>query len=140
MEKPLETDEKSSTPLPIPLRTVEIPPLPKIPEPLPQIIKHITEMSEEEREKIIGCCCRAKESYERCKKEDGFNCKRDKCKEVCDKKDKEETQKKKMLETLTQRNEVLEKHARQLETDFLDYKTQTEERFNKLATLIASLK
>jgi len=46
----------------------------------------------------------------------------------------------KEIDVLTERNQVLEAHARQLEKDFLDYKIQTEERFNKLATLIASLK
>jgi transcriptional regulator with GAF, ATPase, and Fis domain len=122
------------------LRTVEIPPLPPAIESLPQIIKHITEMTEEEREAVLGDCKLARESYERCKREDGFNCKGDRCKEECEKKEKEEAQKKQMLETLAQRNELLEKHARKLETDFQDYKNQSEERFNKLATLIASLK
>jgi len=46
----------------------------------------------------------------------------------------------KQIETLIQRNQILEQHARALEIELKDYKTQTEERFNKLATLIASLK
>ena len=46
----------------------------------------------------------------------------------------------KQIQLLTERNQLLEKHARQLEADSLDYKSQTDDRFNKLATLIASLK
>jgi hypothetical protein len=46
----------------------------------------------------------------------------------------------KQIELLTQRNQILEDHARGLEIEFKEYKNQTEERFNKLATLIASLK
>ena len=44
------------------------------------------------------------------------------------------------IEVLEQRNELLERQARQQEQVFLDYKTQTEDRFNKLAELIKSLK
>jgi hypothetical protein len=64
-------------------------------------------------------------------------CKGDRCKEMREKKQKDEQ---KQLEVLSQRNQILEQHARGLEIELKDYKTQTEERFNKLATLIASLK
>jgi hypothetical protein len=46
----------------------------------------------------------------------------------------------KQIETLQERNLLLEQQARLQEQAFLDYKAQTEERFNKLAALIASLK
>jgi hypothetical protein len=44
------------------------------------------------------------------------------------------------VDILTQRNLILEQQARLQEQAFLDYKAQTEERFNKLAELIKSLK
>jgi hypothetical protein len=44
-----------------------------------------------------------------------------------------------VIDTLTQRNQVLEDHARQLEQDLSDYKSTTEARFDKLATLIQGL-
>lgn len=40
------------------------------------------------------------------------------------------------LDVLTERNQVLESHARQLEKDFLDYKEQTDRRMTQLAELI----
>lgn len=40
------------------------------------------------------------------------------------------------IETLSVRSKGLEDHARLLEKDFQDYKTLTEERFNKLVALI----
>jgi hypothetical protein len=46
----------------------------------------------------------------------------------------------KQIELLSQRNQILENHARKLEQDFVDYRTQTESRFDKLAMLITSLK
>ena len=61
---------------------------------------------------------------------------RDLCKEYHEKKKKDEQDN---MDTLQERNKVLEAHARQLEQDFADYKITTEERFNKLATMIQSL-
>ena len=94
------------------------------------------DMIEEEREQFYKhrgpehyaryCTAKKNGCFNRCRKTDW-------CKVECEKKEKEK-------EELVQRNQLLEKHARQLETDFLDYKSQTDDRFNKLATLIASLK
>lgn len=115
--------------------TVQIPPLPPAVEPLPQVIKHITEMSEEEREAVLGECHLARESYERCKRNGEFNCKRDRCKEACEKKEKEEKERRTMLDTLTERNKVLETWARDSEA-----KTRKmEERMEKMASLISQL-
>ena len=50
---------------------------------------HITEMSDEEREKVLGNCERSSESYNRCVKEGlYYDCSRDICKEIRDAKDK----------------------------------------------------
>ena len=50
---------------------------------------HITEMSDEEREKVLGNCERSRESYNRCIK-DGlyYDCSRDVCKEMREAEDK----------------------------------------------------
>jgi hypothetical protein len=60
---------------------------------------------------------------------------RDLCKEYHEKRKKDEQEK----ETLQERNQLLEAHARQLEQDFNDYKVTTEARFDKLATMLQSL-
>ena len=112
-----------------------IPPKPEEVEMPPSVIKHLLDMTEEEREAIM--CPRARESHERYMREGLYHCKGDRCKEMREKKLKDEQ---KQLEVLSQRNQILEQHARGLEIELKDYKTQTEERFNKLAILIASLK
>jgi hypothetical protein len=43
------------------------------------------------------------------------------------------------VDILTQRNLILEQHARQLETDFNDYKDQTDRRMTQLAELVREL-
>ena len=49
---------------------------------------HITEMSDEEREKVLGNCQRSRESYNRCMSEGLYNCSRDMRKEMRDAEDK----------------------------------------------------
>ena len=49
---------------------------------------HITEMSDEEREIILGNCQRSRDSYNRCMNEGLYNCSRDMCKEMRDAEDK----------------------------------------------------
>jgi hypothetical protein len=55
---------------------------PILSDPPKRIEKHITELTEEEREKVLGKCEKARESYERCKREGLYHCKRDRCKEA----------------------------------------------------------
>lgn len=107
---------------------------------IPSITRCVIEMTEEEREarfrelgeeryqqylenKRNGC-------YNRCHKTDWCKIERE----------KKEQEKKQEIATLTQRNQLLESHARKLEQDFTEYRAQTESRFDKLAVLISSLK
>jgi DNA anti-recombination protein RmuC len=64
---------------------------------------------------------------------------RDICREVQEAKEREEKEAKERLEALTQRNQILEEHARQQEKALNDYKAQTEKKIDKLASLIAQL-
>jgi hypothetical protein len=75
----------------------------------PRSYKHITEMTDEEREKILGNCEKAQASYEFCMREDGYNCERDRCKEAREAKEQEEKEKGKQLEALSKQNELLKK-------------------------------
>jgi hypothetical protein len=115
-----------------------LPPLPPQPDSLPPIITHISEMKDADIEKIM--CPRFRESYERCKKEGLYCCKRNLSKEIKESKEREEKEKEEQQKILQERNLILEQQARLQEQAFLDYKAQTEERFNKLAELIKSLK
>ena len=118
---------------------MEIPPRPDTPEQLPRTIKHITEMTEEEREAVIGKCEKARASYAECMKGDSYCCKRDICKEMWDGKERKEKEAKERMDTLGKRNEVLEAHARQQEKIFSDYKKDTDKKIEKLASLIGQL-
>ena len=64
------------------------------------VAKHITEMTEDEREKILGDDKKARASYEECIKNDGYNCKRDRCKEMREKKEKDENERIERLKIL----------------------------------------
>ena len=61
---------------------------------------------------------------------------RDICKEYHDKKKKDDQV---SVDTLTERNQVLEAHARQQEKAFTDYKKDTDKKIEKLASLIGQL-
>ena len=50
---------------------------------------HLTDMTHEEREIILGTCEQARESYNRCMSEELYDCSRDMCKEMRDAEDKE---------------------------------------------------
>jgi len=110
-----------------------IPPKPEEVEVLPPVTKHITEMTDEEREKIL--CPRSRESYERCKREGLYDCKKDRCKEMREAKEKAEKDKEAQLQTVTDRNKVLEAWARDSEAK----QKKMEERMEKMASLIAQL-
>jgi Fe2+ transport system protein B len=114
---------------------MDIPPLPKASEALPRIVKHITEMTEEEREKVLGNCEKARASYVECIRTDGYNCERDKCKEMRCCKEREEKEKAEQLDTLAKRNKILEEHARQQEAK----QKKMEKDLDKLANLVAQL-
>jgi len=43
------------------------------------------------------------------------------------------------IQVLQQRNEILEKHARQIETEFNDYRDLTDRRLTQLAELVKDL-
>ena len=49
---------------------------------------HLTDMTHEEREIILGNCQRSRDSYNRCMSEGLYNCSRDMCKEMRDAEDK----------------------------------------------------
>ena len=61
---------------------------------------------------------------------------RDLCKEYHEKKKKDEQEN---IDILTERNQVLEAHARQQEKAFTDYKKDTDKKIEKLASLIGQL-
>jgi hypothetical protein len=139
----------------IPIVIDDIPDIPKA-EVIPKrIVKHITEMTEQEREKIFRGCELSRESYERCKKD--YHCKRDRCKEMREENEREEKDRINKLLVLEQRNQILEEHARaseerinSKEKEFAEYirradelhnnyKIETDAKIEKLAGLIAQL-
>ena len=61
---------------------------------------------------------------------------RDICKEYHDKKKKDDQV---SVDTLTERNQVLEAHARQQEKAFTDYKKDTDKKIEKLASLLSQM-
>ena len=95
--------------------------------------KHITELSEEEREEVLGKDEKARASYERCMKEGLFHCKRDRCKEMREKREKDEKEKEDELCCLRERE-------KKREQEFAEYKRLTDERFDKIAQLLSTLK
>jgi hypothetical protein len=118
---------------------MELPPPPPAVEMKPRVVKHITEMTEEEREKVLGKCEKARASYMECMREDGYNCKRDRCKEMREAKEREEKEKADRLLVLQQRNEILEDHARIIEKQLNEYKVTTDIKIEKLAGLLSQL-
>ena len=102
---------------------------------VPPVTRCVINMTEEERdnhfkergEEAYKHYLISKESgtYSRCRKTDW-------CKVECEKKEKEQ-------ETLVQRNQLLEDHARKLETDFAEYKEQTDRRMTQLAELVRGI-
>lgn len=116
------------------------------PEILPTITKCVIEMTEKEREEYF--IVQGEENYKRYlkNKEAGvFNrChKTDWCKLERERKEKEENEKTQLIETLTSRNQMLEKHARHCEerlksneNDLTEYKKLTDERFNTLVKIL----
>jgi succinylglutamate desuccinylase len=110
-----------------------IPPKPEPVEVRPSVIKHLLDMTEEEREAIM--CPRARESHERYVREGLYHCKGDRCKEMKEKKEKEEKEKETLLRSVTDRNKVLEAWARDSEAKQKKMSDQIE----KMASLIAQL-
>ena len=97
--------------------------------------KHITELSEEEREAVLGKDEKARASYERCMKEGLYHCKRDRCKEEREKREKEQKEKDEALCCLQKREEVWVEHAKEQE----DKIKKLEANIEKLAGLVAQL-
>ena len=93
---------------------------PIVSDPPKRIETHITELTEDERERILGKNKMARESYERCMREGLYHCKRDRCKEAREEKEKAEREKEEEItkerKTLQDRNEILVQHARDMET------------------------
>ncbi len=90
-----------------------------------RIFKHVTKMTDEERDVLFRGCERSRISFEECKKNNLYDFKRDRCKEMREQKEREEKER---------INKIVE-----LEKEFDDYKSQTEERFNRLADLLSNL-
>ena len=90
-------------------------------------------MTEEEREAIM--CPRARESHERYVREGLYHCKGDRCKEMKEKKEKAEKEKESLLQTVTERNKVLEAWAREAEKR----EKKMESDILKLASLVQQL-
>jgi hypothetical protein len=97
--------------------------------------RHITELSEEEREKVLGDDKEARESYERCMREGLYHCKRDRCKEAREERERKEKEKDEALCCLQKREEVWVQHAKQQE----DKIKRLEANVEKLAGLVAQL-
>jgi hypothetical protein len=114
---------------------MELPPPPPAVEMKPRVVKHITEMTEEEREKVLGKCEKARASYMECMREDGYNCKRDRCKEMREAKEREEKQKADRLLVLEQREAVWLQHAREQDEKVKRLETNLE----KVASLLTQL-
>ena len=121
-----------------------LPPLPTRPDVPPPVITHISEMTEEQIQKIM--CPRFLESYNRCKKEGLYCPKRDRIKEIQEAKEREQRAKEAEEKAKAERLAVLEARetvwvadARAKEKEFADYKAKTEERLNKMASLIQQL-
>lgn len=116
---------------------------PIVSDPPKRIEKHITELTDEERDRVFGKCEKARESYERCMREGLYHCKKDRCKEAREEKEKAEREKEEEItkerKTLQERNEILEQHARSLGKEFADHKKLTEARFEKLTNILLSL-
>lgn len=104
-------------------------------EILPTITTNVVDMTEDQREQFFKNL--GDSYYERYLKNKGSGCykrchKTDWCK-------LEQEKKKKEQDTLLERNQILELHARKLETDFNDYKEQTDRRMTQLAELVRSM-
>ena len=103
----------------------------------------MADITESEREDLIKNMNNpdATRAYEERKREGWYNRdhKKDWCKEAREQKEKEERDKEAQVETLQQRNEILEKHARQIETEFNDYRDLTDRRLTQLAELVKDL-
>ena len=101
--------------------------------------KHITELSEEEREKVLGKDEKARASYERCMKEGLYHCKRDRCKEMREKREKEEKEREEALCCLREREKIWEADAKQKEEEFAAYKEMTDRRLEQIVGLVKGL-
>ena len=77
---------------------------------------HITEMSEEERENVLGTCQRSRESYNRCMSEGLYNCSRDMCKEMRDAEDKHKHDNEKQHVEVTEYCSILQTQNQHLES------------------------
>jgi hypothetical protein len=102
----------------------------------------LADLTKEERLRYADSitCPVIKKQLEECELSGFFtHCKRDRCKEMSAEKEKDEMEKRERLEALTQRNQILEAHARGLEKQISDYKKITEDRFEKLTNLFLSL-
>lgn len=101
--------------------------------------KHITELSEEEREKVLGNDEKARESYERCMREGLYHCKRDRCKEMRELREKEQKEKDEALCCLREREKVWEEDAKKKEQEFAEYRALTDKRLEQIVGLIKGL-
>lgn len=98
----------------------------------------MADLTPEEREKFIQGCCPKFRKHVR--EYGGYDmAKRDICKEMREAEEAKKKQKEEEMETLKQRNQILETHARRLEADFNDYQASTEAKLEKLASIIQSL-
>ena len=78
---------------------------------------HITEMSDEEREKVLGNCPRSRESYNRCMSEGlYYDCSRDICKEIRDAKEAEDKHKHDTENNVTEYCSILQTQNQHLES------------------------
>ena len=138
VEVPVETKSDTvRTPPPKSEPCVEV--VGNVPVEIKQATTHcVIDMTEEEREKFYkrwgpehyARYCEAKKNgcFSRCRKTDW-------CKVECEKKEKEQKDKEELLQTLRERNKMLEAWARDAEA-----KTRKmEERMEKMASLIAQL-
>ena len=91
---------------------------------------HITEMSDEEREKVLGNCPRSRESYNRCMSEGLYNdCSRDICKEIRDAEDKHkhDTDAEKQHNDVTEYCSILQTQNQHLESKLEELKNKNNE-------------
>ena len=88
---------------------------------------HITEMSDEEREKVLGNCEQARESYNRCMSEGLYNCSRDMCKEMRDAEDKHKHDAEDKHVEVTENCSILQTQNQHLESKLEELKNKNSE-------------
>lgn len=105
----------------------------------------LADMTQVERERFadkLGCK-KFKSHVSDCNKRGLYElAKRDVCKEAKEAREKEEQEKSKLLSTLKERNQILEQHARELETKVNTLTTQNtkmQKDINKLSGIVDSL-